>query len=308
MAIAPAPLAPRLLSWSLASLRRAYSTTPSTNATPPPNAIPQKTNAPRREPKSQNSSRPLQSQVRDRPPRNKTPRDASTAQSTARKPFEKNRKFDNTEKGQNRNNKMYVPAAAKTFIRGGKLQTTPDVWEFLQGTGIEFDNSKANSLFLAPEHRHIPQTFSCKFTFSKLHIMHPHHLFYLQPRGHPFIEGIKYKYRQKKETQPLWLYFIALNGDTGLVRTLGHRRLAREFWTALQELEDPNMKVTGTIIVTMFDSKKAASSPAVQFGKPLAEAVVRQHKSSVEGERRGGVAKEGVRDGNRTNSRRGPQG
>lgn len=301
MAIAPAPLCPRLLSWSLASLRRAYSTTP------PANATNQNTNNPRRDSKGQNGPRPSQNQARDRPPNNKKPRDPSAAPPMARKPFEKSRKFDNMNKGQSQASKMWVPSGAKRFIRNGRLQTTPDVWEFLQTTGIEIDNSKANFLSLAPENRHITDTFSCKLMFSKYHIIHPHHLIYLQPRGHPFIEGIKSKYREKKEKQPLWLYFIPRNKDTGLVRSLGHRRLAREFWTALEELQDPNMKVTGTVLVTTYDGKKAASSPAVQFGKALADAVVRQYRRSVDGERRGGGA-EGTREGTRSNSRRGPQG
>ncbi|KAH7176487.1 hypothetical protein EDB81DRAFT_772779 [Dactylonectria macrodidyma] len=278
MAMASAPRAPRLLPLSMASLRRAYS------APVPPFPPQHIKDLPRQFRKESDKVPKFDTTERRAKAARKgaarvKPRDSSGAPSTRGKPSDKNRKHEMVNPHR-RHGPMYVPQVAQAFFRNGKLQTTPDVWEFLQDTGIEYDNSKSNNLPLAPEHKHIAQTFACRIKYSKFHILHPYHLIFLQPRGHPAMEGLKVRYRIKLKEQPLWIHFTAANGDTGLIRSIGQRRLLREFWLALEELggRGPETMVSGTLILTMFDAKKAASAPAWQFGQALAAAVVKQYK------------------------------
>ncbi|KAK7426813.1 hypothetical protein QQZ08_006714 [Neonectria magnoliae] len=312
MAIAKAPLCPRLLSWSLgASLCHAYSTAPPTATASRRANTNIKPNTSQRASRSEGGSNTSPKQARERAPQEGRPR-RSPALTTTGTSSEKNRKYNgaNTDTKKRSGPPMFVPALAKKFIRNGHLQTTPDVWEFLQSTGIEYDNSKTKLLSLGPGHIPITETFACKVTYSTSHIMHPFHLQYLAPNGHPLIEGIKAKYRAKKETQPLWAYFIGRNEQTNLVRSIAHGRMAYEFWTALNKLEekeDPERRATGTVMVTVYDSKKAASSPAVQFGKVLAEAVVREHRNRPKSRNRGDGEDEAAGEVRKRNPRKGSQ-
>ncbi|KAH7158035.1 hypothetical protein B0J13DRAFT_543388 [Dactylonectria estremocensis] len=311
MAIASALRAPRLLPLSLAFLRRAYATTNATAPPPPsPPSSPQhakdtpKRNRKDQVPRFDSAHRRAAQGAKGlaRTPRRGQSQDSFGTPSTIGKHPDLHRKSER-DILHKQHGTMYVPQVCQKFIRNGRLQTTPDVWEFLQETGIEYDNSKSHILPIAPEHRHINQTFACKVKYSKLHIMHPYHLTFLQPRGHPFMESLKVKYRTRQKTRPLWLNFINHNADTGLVRSLGQRRLRREFWVALEELGgcDPEMKLSGTIMVSMYDAKKAASAPAWLFGKALADAIVKQHKWDKSEHRRLEAREEpGIREEPRT--------
>lgn len=185
---------------------------------------------------------------------------------------------------------MIVPAAARGFLTDdGRLRTTPDNWAFLQEYDIEYDNRKVKTLNLGPDHSRIIANFSLKVEYSTKHIMSPHDLQYLDPRDHPLADSIKAKYRQKVKEEPLWVIMLDQNDQSGLVRSIGHRRLTAAFWTAMKDLgysrfptPEETQRVTGTIIVKIRDAAAASNFPAYRFGEACAKAVEREWKANQE--------------------------
>ncbi|CAM1502135.1 Fc.00g041190.m01.CDS01 [Cosmosporella sp. VM-42] len=180
---------------------------------------------------------------------------------------------------------MNIPQQARRFIHGkdNLLKTTPDTWAFLQETGIEYDNSKASTLYLGREDAaRISNDFTTRVMFTSRHIMHPHDLEYLDPREHPLTETMKAKYRKMIKDEPLWVIMTSANAQPGLIKSIGHRRLKAAFWTAMNELgyerfPEPGAPcISGTLLVTIRDTAKAANSPAQIFGKAVAEALHRE--------------------------------
>lgn len=159
--------------------------------------------------------------------------------------------------------------------------TNPAGWEFLQETNLEYDTSKCKRLTLKRDDTHIYKTFACNISFSDQYIIHPFHFYMLQPWGHPLAENWKNKYREKVRDQRLWLHFFTTPGPSQVVRGVAKRRLTREFWAALEELERENpglSRLKGTLLVELKDLRKAAAVPAAQFGQAVAAAVMEERK------------------------------
>lgn len=180
---------------------------------------------------------------------------------------------------QSKGPSMTRPAAIRRFVLAdGTLRSTPGVYEFLRMQEIEIDNSKTTRVPSAV----IRNEFDAVASYSPKHIMNPFHLLYLSPEGHPMVEAIKARYRRKKEKEPLWLIMQSQNGQTGLIKSLGQRRLSAAFWRAMAESGVSRWRSTegtpikGTVIVSLFDTLKASNKPADEFGKALAESVIRE--------------------------------
>ncbi|KAI8675232.1 hypothetical protein NCS57_00423500 [Fusarium keratoplasticum] len=267
MAVARASSGPRLLSWSLTSLRCAYSTTTtssSSTSTPSPPPRTGKPNLSSRDP-SNRGTRKSSPENADQPRR----------KGLEGPPAARNPQLDNPKAQTN----FYIPAQAKFFVQpNGRLRTTPDVWQFLHETGIEYNNSKALRIWLGPEHRRITDNFSCSVQYSPEYILHPYHLQYLTPHQHPLTPAIMAQYRQKLVDEQLWIYTMNRGGFVGVVKGITQRRLTWALASALEELGHPGTGIRGTVIVTLGDVLKAAHSPAHLFGQGVAQAIDREWK------------------------------
>lgn len=180
---------------------------------------------------------------------------------------------------------MAVPSAAKKFAsHNGRLKTTPENWAFLQENHIEYDNSIARKIDMGVENTRIINDFTTRAFWSPRHILHPHHLQYLDPRDHPLGEAYRAKYRRKVREEPLWVIMMDQNDDVGLTRSMAKRRLTAAFWTSLKELgyerfpEPGAPQIRGTLLVKIANAKAAANFPASRFGEAAAAAVEKQWK------------------------------
>ncbi|KAJ4307645.1 hypothetical protein N0V84_012589 [Fusarium piperis] len=272
MAVARASSGPRLLSWSITSLRRcAYSTTttfpPSTSTSSPPPQT-RKPNPSTRGPSS-------------RGPRTSSPgkTDQPRRKGLEGPPLANANPQLNNPKAQA---PFYIPAQAKYFTQAnGRLRTTPDVWQFLHETGIQYDNSKALKIWLGPEHRRIVDSFSCNVQYSPEYILHPYHLQYLTPHQHPLAPALMAQYRQKLVDQQLWIYTMNRGGFVGVVKGITQRRLTGALASGLEELGYPRNGIRGTVIITLSDVLKAAHSPAHLFGQGVAQAIDREWRQHL---------------------------
>ncbi|RSL86984.1 hypothetical protein CEP52_015657 [Fusarium oligoseptatum] len=177
---------------------------------------------------------------------------------------------------------FHIPTLAKYFVqRNGRLRTTPDVWQFLHETGIEYNNSKALRIWLGPEHKRITTNFSCNVQYSPEYILHPYHLQYLTPHQHPLTSAMMAQYRQKLVDRQLWIYTLNRGGFTGVVKEITQRRLTGALASALEDLGHPGTGIRGTVIITLNDVLKAAHNPAHLFGQGVAQAIDREWKQHL---------------------------
>ncbi|KAM0439583.1 hypothetical protein ACHAPT_000675 [Fusarium lateritium] len=260
MAVARASSGPRLLSWSMTSLCRAHSTTttpPRTSSSRPP----PRTGRPNRSDRGRPNRAPQKfSPVNEERPRRRGLEGPPPA---------------NAEKATRPS--FYIPVQAKHFIQfNGRMRTTPDVWQFLQETGIEYNNSQALRIWLGPDHRRIVENFSCNIQYSPKYILHPYHLQYLSPNQHPMTPALMAQYRQKLVDEQLWIYTMNRNGFVGVVKGITQRRLTGALVSALEDLGHPGTGIRGTVIITLGDVVRAANFPAHLFGEGVAKAIDRE--------------------------------
>ncbi|KAF4975969.1 hypothetical protein FZEAL_7321 [Fusarium zealandicum] len=279
MAVARASSGPRFLSWSMTSLRRVYSTT----TTPSYNTQTQK-------PPVDYSQRPRKtnSHIPSRVMRQQAARGAEQLQNQPQRKGIADPPPANADRAKKKKLKargFYVPLNAQKFCTSKSgLQTTPDVWAFLNETGIEYNNSKAPMLDLGNEHRRIMENFSCSVQYSPKYILHPYQLQYLDPRRHPLTDAIIAKYQRKLAEEPLWVYVINRGGNAGIVKTITQRRITQSVWSALEERGYPRSGVRGTVIISLVNMQKAANFPAHMLGEAVAQAVEREWNAHL-GER-----------------------
>ncbi|RSL60343.1 hypothetical protein CEP54_006807 [Fusarium duplospermum] len=275
MAVARASSGPRHLSWCITSLRRAYATTTTSPSWTSTSSTPTRTNRPN---------------LSSRSPSNRGPQTSSPIQADQprRKGLEgpppaKNPQYDNPQLENPRaHTPFHIPTQAKLFVQSnGRLKTTPDVWQFLHETGIEYNNSKALKIWLGPESKRITTNFRCIVQYSPEYILHPYHLQYLTPHGHPLAPAMMAQYRQKLVDQQLWIYTMNRCGFNGVVKGITQRRLAGALASALEDLGHPGTGIRGTVIITLRDVLKAAHNPAHLFGQAVAQSIDREWKQHL---------------------------
>ncbi|KAM5346872.1 hypothetical protein ACJ41O_009877 [Fusarium nematophilum] len=178
------------------------------------------------------------------------------------------------------------------LLPNGRLFTTPQNWQFLNETGIDYNNSHAGLLHLGPEQRRVTSNFACRVQYTPNYIMNPYHLKYLSPRGHPLAPAIRAKYQRKMEEEPLWFHVLKQSSHLGVVAGIASQRLAGAFWEAMRNLGYPGNGVRGTVIVVLRDTQRAANNPSHLFGQPVAQAVEREWKAHIASPEKGGTLRE----------------
>ncbi|CEI60846.1 hypothetical protein FVEN_g12699 [Fusarium venenatum] len=172
---------------------------------------------------------------------------------------------------------MFVPqqASQSHISSSNQLYTTPEVWSFLQETGIEYDNSKAEGLDLGPDTQQIRALFGCQIQYGPLYILHPFDLQHLRPGGSSMLPVVMSKYRQKLEEEPLWVYTTS-HGDHAIVKSLITKRLSGAVWRAAKDLGFSMDGPKGTVIIKIFDALRVSQAPAHILGEAVAKAVQRR--------------------------------
>ncbi|KAG8671527.1 hypothetical protein FPOAC2_04871 [Fusarium poae] len=172
---------------------------------------------------------------------------------------------------------MFVPnpASQSHISSSNQLYTTPEVWSFLQETGIEYDNSKAEHLDLGPDAQQVRVLFGCQIQYSPLYILHPFDLQHLRPGGSSMLPVVMSKYRQRLEEEPLWVYTTS-HGDHAIVRSLTTKRISGAVWRAAKDLGFSMDGPKGTVMIRILDVLRVSRAPAHILGEAVAKAVRRR--------------------------------
>ncbi|KAG5928735.1 hypothetical protein E4U53_002594 [Claviceps sorghi] len=178
--------------------------------------------------------------------------------------------------------KRFVPDDMKRFVQpNGKLMTNREMRDFLVENDIEPDNGRMMRLSAGAELSRVISDFNVQFAYSPKHILHPQHLRFFEPRGHPLAPKIRADYARKKQEQPLWIFVTTFGSSSAVVRSLMQRRLTRSVYQALDELGHQTTtsgsaaagKVWGTLWITLHDPCKAARQSTERFGWVVANAL-----------------------------------
>ncbi|KAG6015129.1 hypothetical protein E4U43_005679 [Claviceps pusilla] len=178
--------------------------------------------------------------------------------------------------------KRFVPEDIQRFVQpDGKLMTSREMRDFLVEHNIEPDNGRMIRLEAGPELSRVASNFSAQLAYSPEHVLHPQHLRFFEPRGHPLGPKIRAHYARKKQEQPLWIFITAFGGNSAVVRSLTQRKLTRSIYQALNELGYQTRtsgvavgdKVRGTLWITLHDPCKASTQSPERFGRVVANAL-----------------------------------
>ncbi|KAG5926509.1 hypothetical protein E4U42_003247 [Claviceps africana] len=179
--------------------------------------------------------------------------------------------------------KRFIPEDMKAFVQDdGRLMTNQEMRDFLVEHDIEPDNGRMERFAGGTELSRVASEFGAMSAYSPRHILHPHHLIFFDPRGHPLAPKIRADYARKIQEQPFWVYVTAMGGCSAVVRTKVQRKLTRSVYEALDKLgyrtttlsnAGPD-KVWGTLWVTLHNPLKAAGQSPEWFGRVMATALV----------------------------------
>ncbi|KPA41190.1 hypothetical protein FLAG1_05930 [Fusarium langsethiae] len=172
---------------------------------------------------------------------------------------------------------MFIPQSQSHshISPSGQLHTTPEIWSFLQETGIEYDNSKAERLDLGPDTRQVNALFGCQIQYGPHYIINPFDLHHLRPGGTSMLPMVMSKYRQKLEEEPLWV-FTTSHGEHAIVKSLMVKRLSGAVWRAAKDMGFSMDGPKGTVMIKIFDPLRVSRAPAHILGEAVAKAVQRR--------------------------------
>lgn len=173
--------------------------------------------------------------------------------------------------------KRFVPLEAHKFFKNdGQLTTSAEnVSFFKRYTNVDPDHGKCVPLQGGPELRDVLKKYAVKAAFSPRHIIHPHHLFYFNPAGHPFMSAVRAKYARKTMEEPLWAITVGTMTGSTVASVLPRRRIKGSVFRALGEMGYKNgvaegKEIRGTLWLMLNDPLKTAQLEAEEFGKVVA--------------------------------------
>ncbi|KAG6006177.1 hypothetical protein E4U21_007287 [Claviceps maximensis] len=192
--------------------------------------------------------------------------------------------------------KRFVPEEIKRFVQpDGKLMTNRETRDFLLEYDIEPDNGRMIRFTAGPELSRVAADFNVQLAYSPKHVLHPQHLRFFEPRGHPLAFKMRSHYARRKQEQSLWIFATAHGGTSAVVRSLTQRKLTRHVYEALDELgyktttssgSAAGCKVWGTLWITLSDPCKAGRQSPERFGRVVANALARRCNFQAENSNR----------------------
>lgn len=165
----------------------------------------------------------------------------------------------------------------------GRLRTTPaNVRFFADNPSVDHDHGKMVHLrTLAPDIKDITKTYHVQLAYSPLHIIHPHHLPYFIPRGHPGAPKLRADYAKKTRDEPLWAFTTGY-GDAAVVRNLTRRRLLGSVFRRLEQMgykdgrHSDGSEIRGTLWIKALQPTAVVGLSLDRFGDAVAE-VLHKH-------------------------------
>lgn len=94
------------------------------------------------------------------------------------------------------------------------------------------------------------------------------------------LPAVMYKYRQKLEEEPLWVFTTA-QGGSAVVRSLMVKRISGAVWSAARDLGFSMDGPRGTVTIRIFDPLKVSRAPAHILGEAVAKAVQRRWRQHL---------------------------
>ncbi|OAA60159.1 hypothetical protein ISF_06169 [Cordyceps fumosorosea ARSEF 2679] len=192
--------------------------------------------------------------------------------------------------------RILSPDVAK-FIRSrdGHLTTTPETARFLRahptidhdhGTMARLEAAAHTPADAAAAIRRLSQQYGVRLAWSPRHVIHPHRLRFLDPRGHPLAARV-------------WAFATATGGVSAVVWQLTKRELLRAVFRRLAARgydehggrADGGGEIRGTLWLTLWRPQHARRLPVDEFGEVVADVLDRHYAvrpASAEG--RGGSA------------------
>ncbi len=174
--------------------------------------------------------------------------------------------------------KRFVPYETHKFYKktGQLLTTAENVDFFHRYPNLEPDNGKLRPLRGGPELHDVTSRYAIKAAFSPRHILHPHHLVYFDPRGHPLMPSIRAKYARKTIEEPLWAVAVGFMTGSAVVSMLPRRMIKGSVFRRLEELGYKNgvaegKEIRGTLWLMLQDPLKTVQYEAEAFGRVVAD-------------------------------------
>lgn len=174
-------------------------------------------------------------------------------------------------------------------VRTGQLSTTPAFARFFRDhPTVEFDHGKMTRLDARdardPSIRAltaVAKQYGVRLAWSPLHVIHPHHLGFFTPRGHPVASKIRSDYARRDREEALWTFGTLLCAPArAVVRFRAKRALVGAVHRGLRDLgyksgrrEADGKEVHGTLWLAVTDPLRAAEGSPKEFGRVVAEAL-----------------------------------
>lgn len=186
------------------------------------------------------------------------------------------------------NARIHINSGDKAFFRpDGTLFTSQANVDFFLENDIDHDNSAAFHLN-EPETAALLKTFRIQAAYSPQHIIHPQHVQYFHPEGHPLASKVRVDYARRVKDEPLWIWISMAASAGGIVRSLMQRRLKSSVFTALERMgygragkgPDGVESINGTLFITMYDPLVTANLPVEEFGNGIAKALIKRNNQS----------------------------
>lgn len=200
------------------------------------------------------------------------------ASSTSKPAKSRQNPRDGKPRGGGATFKRFIPHETQKFYKqSGQLLTTDENVDFFQRyPNLEPDNGKLVPLKGGPELRDVTARYGIRVAFSPRHILHPHHLVYFDPRGHPLTPSIRAKYARKTTEEPLWAVSVGFMTGSAVVSMLPRRTIKGSVFRRLEELGYKNgvaegKEIRGTLWLMLLDPLKTVQYEADGFGRVVAD-------------------------------------
>lgn len=185
----------------------------------------------------------------------------------------------------------YVPECATKFLgHKGPLRTSNDnIDMFRRHPNFDFDTGKMKRI-VSPDIRRFSAEYGVSLSFSPRHVLHPHDLCYLDPRGHARMPIVREKYERQLRDDALWVMFTGGAVEKAVVRTMTQRRMKSALYTALAargydasgKSTKRGREIRGTIWVYVQFPAKAAGNCPERFGNFMATLLDDNFSTAIE--------------------------
>lgn len=179
------------------------------------------------------------------------------------------------------------------FMRSsdGHLTTTPENARFFRANPtVDHDHGIMTRLEATDAVRRLAKAYRVRLAWSPRHVIHPHRLRFLDPRGHPLAPKIRSDCARKDREDALWAFATAMGGDSAVVWQLTKRELLRAVFRSLTALgydehgrkKKDGTELRGTLWLTVLQAQHARRLPVERFGDVVADTLDKHYATRLE--------------------------